>query len=117
VELAVTDRRRARRLAYADGWLPPRAAVVPGRRVIAVNLSEVGMLVEAAWYIRPSRLVEVRLHLAGRPTIVLAEVVRAYVSAIDRARGPRYRAAFDFATRIIVPSEPDLLQGALRILE
>jgi hypothetical protein len=47
---------------------------------------------------------------------VLAEVVRAHVSAIDRARGLRYRAAFDFATRIVVPSEPDLLQGALRIL-
>jgi hypothetical protein len=113
----VSERRRARRLAYADGWLPPRAVVVPGRKVIAVNLSEVGMLVEAAWYIRPSRLVEVRVHFPGRPTTVLAEIVRAYVSAIDRSRGVRYRAAFAFANRIVVPSEPDLLKGALRVLE
>lgn len=112
---AVTDRRRAPRLAYADGVLPPGAVVVPGRPVIAVNLSALGMLVEAGWPIRPSRLVEVRLHFPGHVTTVLAEIVRAYVSALDVRQGIRYRAALSFSTRIAMPDEIDLLEGARRV--
>lgn len=75
------------------------------------------MLVEAAWYIRPSRLVEVRVQFPTQTATVLAEVVRAYVSALDSSRGIRYRAALAFTSRIPVPHEPDLLQGALHGLE
>lgn len=98
-------------MTYADGVLPPGAAVLPARPVIVVNLSAGGMLVETSWHIRPSRLVEVRLQFAATAITVRAEVLRAYVSALDRHRGIRYRAALAFSTPIAVPREADLLES------
>ena len=110
------ERRRAPRVTYAAGVLPPTAAVLPARPVIVVNLSALGMLVETSWHIRPSCLVEVRLRFVASTLTVCADVLRAYVSALDRRRGIRYRAALAFSTRIVVPSEPGLLESCHRVL-
>jgi hypothetical protein len=110
------ERRRSPRFCYSDGRLPPNAIVVPGQPVIAVNLSETGMLVEASWNIRPNRLVEVRLQFPGHAATVLAEIVRSYVTTLDRSRGIRYRAAVAFTSRIALPREADLFQRALKSL-
>jgi hypothetical protein len=110
------ERRRAPRLAYVSGILPPTASILPSGPIVVVNLSAVGMLVEAGWHVRPSRLVEARLRFGGTTVTVLAEIVRAYVSRIDARRGLRYRAALAFATRIAVPIERDLLESCRRTL-
>jgi hypothetical protein len=103
------ERRRAPRVAYRGGVLPPSAEVLPGRSIVVVNLSPTGMLFETAWHIRPGRLVEVRLHFTTSTVVVRADVLRAYVSALDRRRGIRYRAALAFATPIRLPPPADLL--------
>jgi hypothetical protein len=105
------DRRRAERVAYVSGLLPPTAAVAPGRSVVVVNLSRLGMLLETDWHIGPSRLVEVRLQFATATLGVCADVLRAYVSALDSRRGLRYRAALVFSVPIAMPREPDLLES------
>jgi hypothetical protein len=112
----MVNRRRAPRVAYADGVLPPTAFVLPARPVVVVNLSPVGMLLEAAWHIRPSRLVEVRLHFASATVMVCADVLRAYVSTLDRHRGLRYRAALAFTTTIAMPREEDLLDAYKQVM-
>ena len=96
--------------------LPPTAVVLPARPVVVVNLSPVGMLLEAAWHIRPSRLVEVRLHFASATVMVCADVLRAYVSTLDRHRGLRYRAALAFTTPIAMPREADLLETYKQVM-
>ena len=111
-----SDRRRAARVAYADGVLPPGAFVIPGRPVVVVNLSAVGMLLETDWHIRPGRLVEVRLHFPSSSLLVCADVLRAYVSTLDSRRGLRYRAALAFSVPIAVPREPDLLESCRRMM-
>lgn len=109
-----SDRRKAARVAYRDGVLPPSAVVLPGREIVVVNLSSTGMLLEAGWHIRPGRLIEVRVVSGTSAMTVRGDVVRAYVSALDRQRGLRYRAALAFATPIIVPPVADLLEGYRR---
>jgi hypothetical protein len=111
-----SDRRRAPRVTYIDGILPPGATIIPGRPVIAVNLSSLGMLLETDWHIRPGRLVEVRLHFPSSSLLVRADVLRAYVSALDQRRGLRYRAALAFSVPIAVPHEPDLLESCRRLM-
>jgi hypothetical protein len=103
-------------VTYADGVLPPTAAVLPARPVVVVNLSAVGMLIETAWHIRPSRLVEVRLQFTAATLTVCADVLRAYVSTLDRHRGIRYRAALAFTTKILVPRDADLLDACRQML-
>jgi len=110
----VSDRRRAPRLAYTEGVLPPAATIIPGHPVIVVNLSSVGMLLETDWHIRPGRLVEVRVQFPTSVLLVRADVLRAYVSALDQRRGLRYRAALAFSVPIGVPHEPDLLESCRR---
>lgn len=105
------DRRRSGRIAYRDGVLPPAALVMPGRPVVVVNLSAGGLLLETGWHIRPGRLVEVRLQFLSSPLTVCADVLRAWVSALDRQRGLRYRAALAFTAPIAVPVPVDHLEG------
>ncbi len=111
VRAVTLDRRRASRVAYVNGLLPPTAVMVPGRSAVVVNLSPLGMLLETDWHIRPSRLVEVRLQFASATLRVCADVLRAYVSALDTRRGLRYRAALTFSAPIAMPKEPDLLES------
>jgi hypothetical protein len=106
----VTDRRRALRFDYRDGFLPPAARVRPGHDVIVVNLSSSGMLVEGTCRLHPGCLVESRLFFDRGPLQIDGEVVRAFVSAVDRV-GLRYRAGIAFALPIPVTAPPDLLVG------
>jgi hypothetical protein len=106
----VTNRRRARRFDYRDGFLPPAARVRPGHDVIIVNLSATGMLVEGTCRLHPGCLVESRLLFDRGPLQVDGEVVRAFVSVVDNC-SVRYRAGIAFALPIPVTAPPDLLLG------
>ena len=103
------ERRRSSRVAYRDGVLPPGALVLPGKPVVVVNLSASGALLETEWRIRPGRLVEVRLQFDSSSLTVRADVLRVWVSTLDRQRGLRYRAALAFSAPIAVPLPVDHL--------
>jgi hypothetical protein len=106
----VTERRRALRYDYRDGFLPPAARVRPGHDVIIVNLSTSGMLVEGTCRLHPGCLVESRLFFERGPLQIDGEVVRAFVSTVDKS-GVRYRAGIAFALAIPVTAPPDFLRG------
>jgi hypothetical protein len=106
----VIDRRRALRFDFRDGVLPPAARVRPGHDVIIVNLSAGGMLVEGTCRLHPGCLVESRLFFDRGPLQIDGEVVRAFVSAVDKCT-VRYRAGIAFACAIPVMPPPDLLLG------
>ncbi len=106
----VAERRRARRYDYRDGFLPPAARVRPGHDVIIVNLSASGMLVEGTCRLRPGCLVESRLLFDRGPLQIDGEVVRAFISAVDKG-GVRYRAGIAFALAVPVTAPPDFLLG------
>jgi hypothetical protein len=84
--------------------------VRPGHDVIIVNLSSRGMLVEGTCRLPPGCLVETRLFFDDGPLQIDGEVVRAFVSAVDRI-SVRYRAGIAFVCAISVPAPPDLLLG------
>lgn len=86
------DRRREHRVT--GGVM--RARMRPGYRLIVIDLSACGALVEAGRPLRPGSYVEVQLETdAGRGTIA-ARVVRCAVAAIDAESGVTYRAALSF---------------------
>ena len=105
------DRRRFPRIAYRGGVLPPTALVLPGRPVVIVSLSASGLLLETEWRIRPGRLVEVRLQFSAVTLIARADVLRAWVSALDKNIGIRYRAALAFTAPIAVPPPVDHIEA------
>ncbi len=105
------ERRRASRLAFRDGHLPPKARVRPGCEVVVVDLSSSGALVEAPWRFKPGSRCEVSLNLAGADTIVRAAVVRCFVARLERLAPVRYRAALNFECSVKVPERVDVLNG------
>lgn len=88
----MSERRRTQRTG-ADGLV---ARVRPGYRVLVVDVSVGGALIEAARPLRPGADIEVQFERAGRRVRVSATVVRCGVAAIDPERGPTYRAAVAF---------------------
>ncbi len=89
------DRRREERIAGAG----LRARVRPGHRLIVIDLSERGALVEAGRPLRPGSHVDVHLETEVRRGAVGARVVRCAVAAIDSESGVIYRAALSFNER------------------
>jgi hypothetical protein len=87
------DRRREERVA-AIGL---RARVRPGYRLVIVDLSCTGALVEAGRPLRPGSHVELHLETDARGGMVAARVVRCAVAAIDAESGVTYRAALSFS--------------------
>ena len=87
------DRRREERVA-AIGL---RARVRPGYRLVIVDLSCAGALVEAGRPLRPGSHVELHLETDARGGMVAARVVRCAVAAIDAESGVTYRAALCFS--------------------
>ena len=75
------DRRVARRVAFRNGILPPRARLRPGGDVVLVNLSNSGALVEGTFRFRPDARCELSVtEGAGESTfraLVVAELRRA----------------------------------------
>ena len=87
------DRRREARVA--GGGL--RARVRPGYRLVIVDLSCAGALVEAGRPLRPGSYVDLHLETETRRAMVAARVVRCAVAAIDSESGVTYRAALCFS--------------------
>jgi hypothetical protein len=73
-----------------------RARVRPGHRLIIIDLSCAGALVEARRPLRPGSYVDLHLESEARGGMVAARVVRCAVAAIDSETGVTYRAALCF---------------------
>ena len=76
-----------------------RARVRPGYRLVIIDLSRSGALVEARRPLRPGAYVDLHLESEGRAGMVAARVVRCAVTAIDSDSGVTYRAALCFNER------------------
>ena len=91
-----SDRRR-----HARGLPDELAVEVPARLrsgpdVAVVNLSKGGVLLETVSRVRPGSRVEVVLPVTAGLVTAAGQVVRAWVAAIDREEGVRYRVAVAF---------------------
>lgn len=89
----MNDRRRERRVPGRG----VRARVRLGHRLVVVDVSSRGALVEGQCQLRPGSRVEVQLESEARGSMVAAHVTRCLVSAIDPECGVTYRAALSFA--------------------
>jgi hypothetical protein len=105
------ERRRAERLAFRDGYLPPKARVRPGCEVVVVNLSSAGALVEGPFRFKPGSRCEVTLGLEGAETLVRAAIVRCFVARLEKLAPVRYRAALNFECSVKVPKQLSALDG------
>jgi len=74
-----------------------RARVRPGYRLIIIDLSCSGALVEAGRPLRPGSYVDLHMESEARAAMVAARVVRCAVAAIDSEIGVTYRAALCFS--------------------
>lgn len=86
------DRRREHRVTGTS----LRARVRPGYRLIIIDMSACGALVEAGRPLRPGSYVDMQLETDARRGTVAARVVRCAVAAIDSESGVTYRAALSF---------------------
>jgi hypothetical protein len=75
-----------------------RARARPGHRLIVVDVSSRGALVEASRPLRPGAQLEVQIETGARTALVRARVVRCAVSALQ-ASVVTYRAGLAFAER------------------
>lgn len=91
------ERRAARRWTPQDLPWPVACRVTPGHEVLLVNLSAVGLLIETDAPLAPGREVTVHLIRPSRRVTLAGQVVRCYVSGLDRATGPSFRAGIAFA--------------------
>jgi len=94
------ERRRASRVVFRDGHLPPGARVRPGSEVIVVDLSSTGALLEGHSRLRPGGRCELTLALTSGDLIVRARVARLFVARLERAAAVRYRTAVAFESLI-----------------
>ena len=74
-----------------------RARVRLGHRLVLLDVSSRGALVEGPCPLRPGSRIEVQLEGAARGSMVAARVTRCLVSAIHPECGVTYRAALAFA--------------------
>ena len=74
-----------------------RARVRPGYRLVLVDVSCSGALVEGQRPLRPGSYVDLHLESEARGAMVAATVVRCAVAAIDSESGVTYRAALRFS--------------------
>lgn len=86
------DRRREHRVTGTT----MRARVRPGFRLIIIDMSACGALVEAGRPLRPGSYVDMHLETDALHGRVAARVVRCAVAAIDAETGITYRAALSF---------------------
>ena len=73
-----------------------RARARPGHRLVVIDVSCRGALVEAMRPLRPGSHLEVQLESNVRCTMLRARVLRCAVAALD-ASGVTYRAALAFS--------------------
>jgi PilZ domain len=92
-EIAKAAERRREHRVTAGAM---RARMRPGYRLIVIDLSTRGALVEAGRPLRPGSHVDVHLETDARRGTVAARVVRCAVAAIDSESGVTYRAGLSF---------------------
>jgi hypothetical protein len=86
------DRRRQARMA-AQG---AAALMRPGQRLVVIDVSASGALVEGGRPLRPGSDIEVQLEGDARSGMVAAHVTRCSVAALHGESGITYRAALAF---------------------
>ena len=106
----MTERRRERR-ACAREIQGVAARVRPGHRVVVVDLSPSGALVEASRPLRPGSRVHVQLDIGHLREALGARVLRCLVAAIDGEHGVTYRAALAFESRCCLLGEAGARDG------
>ena len=92
LEPKAVDRRREARTA-AQG---AAALMRPGHRLVVVDVSPSGALVEGRRPLRPGSDIEVQLDGDARSRMVAAHVTRCSVAALHGESGITYRAALAF---------------------
>lgn len=91
-ESAAVDRRREARIRAQGAG----ALMRPGHRLVVVDVSQSGALVEAGRPLRPGSDIEVQLEGDVRSGMVAAHVTRCSVAALHGESGITYRAALAF---------------------
>jgi hypothetical protein len=86
------DRRRDARMAARGA----AALMRPGQRLVVVDVSASGALVEGGRPLRPGSDIEVQLERDARGGMVAAHVTRCSVAALHGESGITYRAALAF---------------------
>lgn len=86
------DRRRDRRLRRND----LNARMRPGHRLLVIDVSASGALVEAGRPLRPGSQVDVQIENHAHQGRFSARVVRCSVAAIHPESGVTYQAALSF---------------------
>jgi|SRR5688572_20436372 len=92
-ESAAVDRRREARITAQRAG----ALMRPGHRLVVVDVSQSGALVEAGRPLRPGSDIEVQLEGDARSGMVAAHVTRCSVAALHGESGITYRAALAFS--------------------
>ena len=87
----VERRREARTAARGAG-----AQMRPGQRLVVVDVSANGALVEGGRPLRPGSNIEVQLESDARGGMIAAHVMRCSVAALHGEGGITYRAALAF---------------------
>jgi hypothetical protein len=88
----MSERRRAAR-SRPQGL---SARIRPGHRVMVVDVSAEGVLLDAPTPLRPGAGVEVQFERSDHRLRVSGLVLRCRITALDPHRGPTYRAAIAF---------------------
>jgi hypothetical protein len=105
------ERRAARRWIPQDLPWPVACRVTPGYDALIVDLSAVGVLIEADAPLPLGRPVAVHLMRPSRRVVLEGTVVRCFVSGVARGQAPVFRVAIAF-TRWFEPLwELDSLEG------
>lgn len=105
------DRRDARRVAFRNGVLPPRARLRPGGDVVLVDLSGTGALVEGTFRFRPESRCDLSVTCEASESTLRAVIVRSFVARLDRTGPVRYRAAIKFDRPVDWPAAVVLFDG------
>ena len=90
------DRERERRREDRVRHTGLRARMRPGYRLVVIDVSACGALVEAGRPLRPGSVVDLQLETDARRATIAARVVRCAVAAIHSESGVTYRAALSF---------------------
>ena len=90
------DRERERRREDRVRHSGLRARMRPGYRLIVIDVSACGALVEAGRPLRPGSYVDLQLETDAHRSTIAARVVRCAVAAIHSESGVTYRAALSF---------------------
>jgi hypothetical protein len=96
MEGTMPERRAARRWTPQELPWPVACRITPGHEVLIVNLSAVGILVEAETPLPPGLDLALHLIRPSRRVSLSGRVVRSFVSGVTARDGPSFRAGIVF---------------------